>query len=49
MRRGLTAAGLAAAVIVALQGLVAAGPDAALVADETHNTIERVSGLRPCL
>ena len=32
-----------------LQGLTAAGPDAAVVADETHNTIERVSGLRPCL
>ena len=32
-----------------LQGLVAAGPDAAVVTDQTRNTVDRVSGLRPCL
>ena len=32
-----------------LQGLTAAGPDAGVVADQTRNTIERISGLRTCL
>jgi hypothetical protein len=31
------------------QGLVADGPDAALVADESRNSIYRVSGLSSCL
>lgn len=32
-----------------LQGLVAAGPDSAVVVDQTRNTIDRITGLRPCL
>jgi len=32
-----------------LQGLAPAGPDAVVVTDQTRNTIDRITGLRPCL
>lgn len=32
-----------------LRGLDAAGPDAVVVTDQAHDTIDRIPGLRPCL